>query len=432
MITEKVEYIDERGLVHKRENLLFVISLIISVVMFFFLVISIIGITIFFGLLTLTLFAHAVSMAYIRMNGIELSENQFGDLYERVNGLCKRMGMREIPEVYIMESGGVLNAFATRILGFFGRDMVILYSDIVELMVNGDEEELDFIIAHELAHIKRNHIGKRALTFLAMWIPFLGEAYSRACEYTADRMAAVYTEKPEKAARALTVLAAGKYLFRFVNKEEYLEQYNRKKGFFISLTELLSTHPAIPLRIYEIESFMGNSTVVVKKKSKFGIAIVLLIMIVLGGLFIWGTNVMFEKLGGLADEFLLGEGTPLVEATINGDVAEVEKLLDEGADPNEQAEEYGSTALIVAADNDQVQVAKVLLERGADPNLADSYDYTALMAAVYMESTDMVELLIKAGADPRFEDDEGTSAISIAEDFGYEDLVKILKKGKGN
>ncbi|QUE86183.1 M48 family metallopeptidase [Exiguobacterium alkaliphilum] len=101
------------------------------------------------------------------------------------------MGIRMLPDVYILQAGGILNAFATR---FFQKNMIILYSDIVELSRNGQVKEVEFIIAHELAHIRRNHVQKQWLVLLGNIVPFLGSAYSRACEYTCDRMAAHYIQ----------------------------------------------------------------------------------------------------------------------------------------------------------------------------------------------------------------------------------------------
>jgi hypothetical protein len=287
---------------------------------------------------------------------------------------------------------------------------------------------LEFIIAHELAHVKRNHVLKRLLTFLAMWIPFLGEAYSRACEFTADRMAVACTEKPEKAIRALTVLAAGKYLFRDVNKDEYLHRYNAKKGFFVSLTELVSTHPAIPRRIFEIEAQTGKGTVLINKKSKAGVIAIIVSMLLAGALFAWTIYSLVNDVMNFTEEFLPpGEMTGLMEATMNGDTEEVNRFLEEGADPNEQEPEVGSTALILAADYDQLDAAKILLENGADPNLPDNSGNTPLMGAVFMENKDIVQLLLDAGADPNFENDEGMSAFTYAEDFGYIEIVELLK-----
>ncbi|MFB6466411.1 M48 family metalloprotease [Cytobacillus sp. Hz8] len=102
------------------------------------------------------------------------------------------------------------------------RNFIVLYSNIVEIVKNGYEEELNFIIAHELAHIKRNYITKQLLILPARWVPFLGNAYSRACEYTCDRIATAYINSPKGAANALAILAVGKTLFVSLDIVEYI------------------------------------------------------------------------------------------------------------------------------------------------------------------------------------------------------------------
>jgi Zn-dependent protease with chaperone function len=78
------------------------------------------------------------------------------------------MNINKIPDMYVIESGGILNAFAAR---FFGRNMVVFYSDIFELIEDQREDEVVFILAHELAHIKRNHITKFMIILPSLWIP---------------------------------------------------------------------------------------------------------------------------------------------------------------------------------------------------------------------------------------------------------------------
>ena len=243
-----------QSLVHKNEKKYFWLVLIISLVTYVGLIASIIGIFIILGLFALSLFLHALSLGHIRANAVKLTEKQFPEVYGQVKKLCEAMEIKQVPDVYVMESQGILNAFATR---FFGRNMVVLYSEIFELAHHEAKDELAFVIAHELAHIKRNHLTKMMFILPAMWIPGIAELYLRACEYTCDRYAAYYINNREAAKRSLTILAVGKELYQQVNRAEYLEQMNKEKGFFVWLSEMLSTHPPLPKRINEIRHFNG-------------------------------------------------------------------------------------------------------------------------------------------------------------------------------
>jgi Zn-dependent protease with chaperone function len=420
---------EKPNLVHKYENVMFVLSIITTITVAIYLLVSIIGAIffIFFGLLTL--FSHAISMSHIQINGVRLKENQFPELYNKVVQLSKKMEIKKVPEVYIIESGGLLNAFATKVFALFGKNMVILYSDFVDVSLESGGNEIEYIIAHELAHLKRNHVVKTVLLFPAMWVPFVGVSYSRMAEFTCDRMAAYYTNKPVDAINGLLVLAAGRRLYNKVNLEEYLNQYNEKKGIFVTLTELLSTHPPIPKRIHEIENLMfGTLTVPLINRGKQTFAILFIIFflfpVVVAGIFFAGFKVVEEL--GLFNEFPFeSEYTPLMEASMNGEIETVSELLSTGADPNEM-NEFGESSLLVAIVHDQVDVVPVLLENGADPNLQDDYGWTPLMSAVTMENIDIGKMLLEAGADPMLADFDDMSALDYAEDLGNKEFIELL------
>jgi Zn-dependent protease with chaperone function len=164
------------------------------------------------------------------------------------------MGMREVPEIYVVQGGGMLNAFALR---FMRRNYVVLLADIVELARNQGEDALAFVIAHELAHHHEGHTGwKRLLTLPARWIPFAGSAYSRACEYTCDAYAADLA--PRGAVDGLLVLAAGKHLYREIDPTTFLQQADEEEGFWVTFAELTSTHPFLTKRVAAVRARVGR------------------------------------------------------------------------------------------------------------------------------------------------------------------------------
>ncbi|WP_088102831.1 M48 family metallopeptidase [Halalkalibacter urbisdiaboli] len=237
-------------LIHDNEKGYYILCLVISVLTYIGLILSIIGIFYVLIGLVFSVFLHGLSIGHIRSNGVKLTEKQFPLIYNRTKMVADKMNVKEIPAIYIIQSDGILNAFATR---FFGRNFIVLYSDIVELAEEGYDAELDFVIAHELAHIQRKHLTKNLLILPARWIPFLGDAYSRACEFTCDRMATSYINNPTAAINALTVLAVGKKLFTQVNIEEFINAAREETGLFLWLSQVLSTHPPLPKRITEVQ-----------------------------------------------------------------------------------------------------------------------------------------------------------------------------------
>jgi len=421
----------ENQLINKHEETLFIICVITTCFVALYLLLSIVGIFIFLALALISLFSHIISMSHIQLNGVRLRESQFPELYEKVVTLSTKMELKNIPEVYIVESGGLLNAFATKVLALSGKNMVVLYSDFVDIADEASDFDIDYIIAHELAHLKRNHITKSIFVSLAMWIPFLGTSYLRMAEYTCDRMAAYYTEKPQNAVNGLLILAAGRRLYNKVNLSEYLEQYNEKKGFFATLTELLSTHPPLPKRIHEIQSFMNNDqpTVTLVKKTKQVILIIVLVFFLLPGLFIGlsvGAAVVFSKLDFFSEFTEPYEYDSLMQAIIDNDRETVEQLLEDGADPN-TLNEYGESALLVSITNERPEYIPILIDYGADPNLQDDYGWTPLMSAVVIGDLESGQLLLDAGADPTLKDTDGMSALDYAKDYEEQEFVQLLE-----
>ena len=417
------------NLTHKYEDLLYVVCILTTISVAIYLLISIIGAIIFLFLGLFTLFIHAISMSHIQVNGVRLKENQFPELYQKVVVLSEKMELKKIPEVYVIESGGMLNAFATKIFGLFGKNVVVLYSDFIDVSLDSNGYEIDYVIAHELAHIKRNHIVKSLLVFPAMWIPFVGESYSRMAEYTCDRMAAYYTEKPEEAINGLLVLAAGRRLYKKVNLTEYLEQYNEKRGVFVTLAELLSSHPPIPKRIHEIENFMYGSPsvpLISRGKQTFAILFLVFFLLPIGFVGVTVAGVMALEEFDFFEEFLGSDYTELMQASQDGEIDQVKELLKAGEDPNEM-NEYGESPLLLAVVNEQKEIIPVLLENGADPNLQDDYGWTPLMSAALAENLEIGELLLKAGGDPLLVDDEDMSAIDHAKDIGNNEFVRMMK-----
>ncbi len=188
--------------------------------------------------------SHGLLLGHVRGSGVRISDRQFPVLHGAIQDQARALGMRAAPEAYVFQSGGVLNAFATHSLG---RNFVVLYSDVVALSERGDREALNFIVGHELGHHVRGHLKWRWLTVPGRVIPFLGAAYSRACEYTCDRIGEQCA--PEGALSGLLVLAAGKDLHGSVDIREFSEQANTHGGFWVVLAELFASHPHLSHRV---------------------------------------------------------------------------------------------------------------------------------------------------------------------------------------
>ena len=237
-------------LVNPKERTYLMLALMVSGLIYFSLLISVVGIFyLLFAAATLAI-AQGIAIGQLRGNAIRVSERQFPDVLRVAHQVCGQLGIAEVPPIYIMQSGGVLNAFATR---FFGRNYVCLYSEILELAFEHGEAEVAFVLAHELTHVARNHVWWKTVTAPAALVPFLGAAYSRACEYTCDAYAAYLW--PQGAEGGILVLAAGKRLYREMNVDAFLAQGHEPDTFWIWLAEHLATHPNLPKRLSYVRYF---------------------------------------------------------------------------------------------------------------------------------------------------------------------------------
>lgn len=420
-------------LVHRKENMYFVLTAVFGILSYIVFLFSVIGIVIMGVLMLLSYFIHALSMASIRRNGIRLSNQQFPDMYEKAEMLAQKMELKKMPNIYVMESSGFLNAFATR---FFGKNMVVVYSEIFDLSEEGREDELLFVLAHEFAHLKRRHVLVHMLVLPAMYVPFLGEAYLRACEYTCDRYAAYYVDNIGAAKKALAMFAIGKKLSSKVNQAAFVEQIREESGFFAWLNEKLSSHPDLPKRINALDYWVHPEQYSLVREKKKGAVIGTIVVIVL---FVSVTSAVIaiaanaSTLAAFMEEDSLPaeeviDISPLSQAAEDNDTETLQQLIGDGANLEEKDSD-GSTALQYAVMMGNLEAAEMLLEHGANVNTKDDWESTALMNAVFNSSDpEIVQLLLKHGADPSLKDSEGYTAYDYAVENKDAKLRDLLKK----
>ena len=162
-------------------------------------------------------------------------EGQYREIHRTVEQLSRDMGI-EKPRLMVAEMG-MPNAFA---VGRKGAGTVVVSQEILQLL---DKDELDGVLAHELAHIKNRdvvmmvlgqslasmvgivvqfaiifggerNIGTYILAMVAgtvaqMLVMIFVFAISRYREYVADSDAADYTNNPDAMARALEKISEG-------------------------------------------------------------------------------------------------------------------------------------------------------------------------------------------------------------------------------
>ena len=241
---------------HPKEKDYFTLMVIVGIIYWFIILLCTFGIILLFIPFVYLAFLVAGSYfkAYVYGEAVKVSEKQFPGLYAIAKDQSARLGHSVIPDNYIKNGNGITNALAIK---FLSRKYVILYANLVDLaLATGRDKELAMIIGHELAHHAAGHTS--ALRHFFIWpaylFPFLGTAYSRACELTADRMGFRLIDSKDSAKRALAALSLGsEYLVKDLDLEAFIEQEKEIPPFMGFIHLIMSTHPRMTMRVQEID-----------------------------------------------------------------------------------------------------------------------------------------------------------------------------------
>ena len=219
-------------------------------------------------------------------------------IYNLVENLCMTQGMA-IPKINIIEDDS-LNAYASGINN--STYTVALSRGIINKL---NDEELEGVIAHELAHIRNRDVrllivsivfvgifamltqvafrsllyapgrnrgnnkdgkGAAVMMLIALLVAIVGYffatlmrfAISRKREYMADAAAAEMTRRPQALASALKKISRNPNI-ESVTRDDvaqlFIEHPIRKQSFFSGISSLFATHPPIEKRIAILEQF---------------------------------------------------------------------------------------------------------------------------------------------------------------------------------
>lgn len=167
-----------------------------------------------------------------------------------------------VVQVYVTRSRQI-NAYT---FGLSEPKVVVLYSALLEVM---DEDELRFIIGHELGHVALGHtwlnslvgglagIPSSSLSSMVLTVAFLW--WNRTCELSADRAGLLACGSLEKAISALVKLVAGPHAGTPGGMELAYRRIDAEDDTLLgSLNEALGTHPMLIRRINELRRYAGS------------------------------------------------------------------------------------------------------------------------------------------------------------------------------
>ncbi|MBS9774773.1 MAG: M48 family metallopeptidase [Tenacibaculum sp.] len=194
--------------------------------------------------------------AVIYGDSVKVTSKQYPQIHNIVVEHCDKLNIPNPPDVFIYNGNGLINAAAIK---FLSSKYVILMSDLVDLMLERDKlNELSTIIGHELGHHAAGHTNfwKNLLIKPAHIVPFLGSAYSRACELTADRIGLALTNDLQASENALVAIALGcESLANDTNIDEFLLQEKEIPELMGFVHKMFSSHPRMTKRVMQIRHF---------------------------------------------------------------------------------------------------------------------------------------------------------------------------------
>ena len=203
-----------------------------------------------------------------KANAVRVSPRQFGHIHGLYVDVCKTLDTEEYP-LYVSQTPFV-NA------GAYGMDQpfIILNSGTVHLL---DDDELSFVLGHEVGHIMSDHALYRTMTVIlinlaSLGFPIVGLAaravllglleWYRKSELSSDRAGLLAVQDPDIPLKAMLKMAGGGSseatdLGEFIQQaEEYREEGDVADNVFKVLVLLMKTHPFYVLRVSELRSWI--------------------------------------------------------------------------------------------------------------------------------------------------------------------------------
>ncbi len=192
-------------------------------------------------------------------SNLQVTADNLPDIHTLVAEAAGILDLATLPDIYLQEGRGI-NAFTAGV----EKPILVLNAACIDCL---SEEELFFVIGHELGHIKSGHVLYHQMGSV---LPFLGDAlgvlpgvpwlstalevallnWKRMSELTADRAGLLACQNRDAAISAMIKMAGLPHKYRSsFNAEDFIAQARAFKGF-----------DANPLdRVAKILSIMGES-----------------------------------------------------------------------------------------------------------------------------------------------------------------------------
>ncbi|MEV5710453.1 M48 family metallopeptidase [Actinoallomurus sp. NPDC052274] len=199
---------------------------------------------------------------------VRAGESQYRHIYDIVRDNAYILDLPQVPEVYVTQDP-TPNAMTIGV----DTPFIVLNTGLIDLL---DDEELRFVIGHEVGHVLSGHAVYRTMAMILTnlgariaWLPLGNIAiaailmglneWQRKSELSADRAGLLAGQDAEAAKRALMKLAGGARLSE-MDHEAFLEQAREydaagdvRDGLLKFLNLLNRSHPYAVIRFAELD-----------------------------------------------------------------------------------------------------------------------------------------------------------------------------------
>ena len=186
----------------------------------------------------------------IRGNSVRLSERQFPEVYAVLREHCRRLGMDEVPELFLT-SGSI--APYSRSFSSWRETYIVLHQIIFDINDQKTMDVISFLLAHELGAIRLNQTAvwnEMLLTYISS-IRWLRNPLERVRTFSRDRYGAALSPT---GFRGLLINAIGRRLMDQVNIEEYFAQMRAYGGFWSGLNIFFEPRPQVLTRLRRLRA----------------------------------------------------------------------------------------------------------------------------------------------------------------------------------
>ena len=206
-------------------------------------------------------------------SAVKVDERQFARLHRLLTDVGATLDAPELPEMYV-----AANPFLNAVTIGMNKPTIVLNSSLVDLL---DEDELRFVIAHELGHALSGHaVYQTLLQRLLVLSGVLGTIplgglglrvivaalfeWARKAELSADRAGLLATQDPQVAFRVHMKLASGGHLEDldttsfFAQGAEYDESGDLRESVLRLMLLERASHPFAVVRAKELRRWVDS------------------------------------------------------------------------------------------------------------------------------------------------------------------------------